>query len=136
MTCSGTISQYDTQPIVNRIGAFCAPTDETASQKLFSQEQLGTKLTLVYGYDVVLFTLLIAFLIGILYLVLVSCLPKIMTYAVFVLAALVLLASALYIILKSVSLFGNNNSLWTILLVAGLFIVFLVFLFYLGCYKN
>jgi len=103
--------------------------------KLFSQQQLGTKLTLVYGYDVVLFTLLIAFLIGILYLVLVSCLPKIMTYAVFVLASLVLLASALYVILKPVNLFGGNN-LWTIVLIIVLFLMFLVYLFYLGCYKN
>jgi hypothetical protein len=59
-----------------------------------------------------------------------------MTYAVFVLAALVLLASALYIILKPVSLFGSNNTLWTILLISGLLIAFLAFLFYLGCYKD
>jgi hypothetical protein len=59
-----------------------------------------------------------------------------MTYAVFVLAALVLLASALYILIKPVTLFGSNNNFWNILLVVGLFILFLVYLFYIGCYKN
>lgn len=103
-------------------------------QKLFSHPQLGTKLSLTHGYDGIKFSLLFGSLIGLIYMALVGCLPKIMTYASFVLAFLILVVAGLYILMRPVYLF--QEFWWTILLAAILFIGAIIYLLFLICYKN
>lgn len=103
--CRIRTSSYDTQPEINKIGAFCAPQDPSLRNKLFSQPELGNKLSLTYGYDIVRFALLLGFLIGLIYLALVGCFAAHMTLAIFGLAASILIATALYILFRPVYLF-------------------------------
>jgi len=80
------------------------------------------------------FALLAGGLIGLIYMALVGCLPKIMTYVVFIFAFLTLLAVGLYILIRPVYLF---KELWvTIVLAVVLFLVAIAFLLFMVCYKK
>jgi hypothetical protein len=104
------------------------------NKELFSHPQLGNKLSLTHGYDMIRFALLAGGLIGLIYMALVGCLPKPMTYAVFILAFLTLLATGLYILLRPVYLF---KEFWvTIVLAVVLFLVAIAFLVFVVCYRK
>jgi len=91
-------------------------------------------LSLTHGYDVVRFSLLAGFLVGLLYLALVGCFPKHLTNFSFGLAFLILLASGLYISLRPVHLFGNN--IWTIILAVILIILGIAYALYMIVYRK
>lgn len=95
---------------------------------------MGNKLSLTYGYDIIKFSLLIGFLVGLLFLAVFGCFPKHMTLVSFGLAFLVLLAAGLYVLLRPVHLF--NLEIWTILLGVGLVLVGIAYLAYMVCYKR
>ncbi len=132
--CRPQTSSYDTRPEINKIGAFCSPTDSALRTRLFSQAELGNKLSLTHGYDIIRFSLLTGFLVGLLYLTLVGCFAKYMTLISFGLGFLVLLASGLYITLRPVHLFGNN--LWTLVLAILLILFGIAYVFYMILYKK
>jgi hypothetical protein len=119
---------------VNRLGAFCLPTDEGLVDKIWNSPQLAEKHGLISSYDVILLSLLFGLLVGMVYLVLVMIVPKLMTYAVFFLAAIMLLVIGLFIFLRPVSFF---QPLFWNYIIAGLLILFSLFLviFFL-CYRR
>lgn len=80
------------------------------------------------------YALLIGGLVGLLYMALVGCIPHLMTWASFGLAFLVLLAAGLYILIRPVYLFKDLG--WTIALAVILFILALVYLIFMVCYKK
>lgn len=128
------VSSYDSFLEINSIGAFCSPTDPNLRTKLFSQSELGTKLSLTYGYDVIRFSILTGTLVGLLYLALVGCFPRYITLASFVLGFLVLLGTGLYISFRPVHLFSNNSL--TIFLSVLLILLGIAYVFYIIFYKN
>lgn len=127
-------SSYDTFLEINSIGAFCSPADPNVRTKLFSQSELGTKLSLTYGYDVIKFSILMGMLVGLLYLAVIGCFPRYMTLASFVLSFFVLLGTGLYISLRPVHLFSNNSL--TISLSAILILLGIAYIFFIIIYKN
>ena len=61
---------------MNKIGAFCSPIDLTLREKMFSTSELGNKISLTHGYDMIRFGLLCGFLVGLIYLAFVGCLNE------------------------------------------------------------
>lgn len=102
--------------------------------RMFSQAELGTKLSLTYGYDVIRFSMLMGFLVGLLFLALVGCFPRYMTLVSFVLGFIVLLATGLYITFRPVHLFVNNSL--TIFLAVILILLGIAYVFYIMFYKK
>lgn len=91
-------------------------------------------MSLTHGYDIVKFSLLIGFLVGLLYLAVVGCFPKYMPLITFGLAFLVLLASGLYICLRPVHLFGST--VWTIILAFVLILFGIAYVLYIIFYRR
>ena len=91
-------------------------------------------MSLTYGYDVIRFSILMGFLVGLLYLALVGCFPRYMTLASFVLGFLILLATGLYISFRPVHLFVNNSL--TIFLAVLLILLGIAYVFYMIFYKK
>ena len=132
--CRPKASSYDTKAEINKIGAFCSPTDESARLKLFSQSELGNKLSLTHGYDVIRFSLLMGFLAGLLYLAVVGCFPKWATLLSFGFTFLVLLTAGLYILLRPVQLFNWDG--WTAILAVVLVLVGIAYILYMVFYRK
>lgn len=104
------------------------------ADKIWASDQLSEKHGLVNSYDVILLSLLFGLLLGIIYLIAVMIAPKLMTYAVFFLAALVLLAAGLTILLKPVNLF--NPHFWNIILGVFLILFGLFLVVFFICYSH
>ncbi len=136
MTCPKVSSTYSTEGQINRLGAFCVPTDSSLADKFWNNPIISSKNSLVNGYDIILLTLAIGTCLGLLYLALVLCLPKIMTYFVFILAFIMLLIAGIYIFVKPVSIFSGGASFWNIVLGVILIILAFVFLAYFFCYQK
>ena len=110
------------------------PTDTDMADKIWASDQLSDKHGLVNSYDVILLSLLFGLLLGILYLIAVVLAPKLMTYAVFFLAAVVLLAGGLVILIKPVNVI--NPSFWNIVLGVFLILFGLFLVLFFVCYRN
>ena len=89
---------------------------------------------LTHGYDIIKFSLLTGFLVGLLYLAVVGCFPKWATLLSFGFAFLVLLASGLYIFLRPVHLFNWDG--WTIILAVALLLVGIAYILYMVFYRK
>lgn len=132
--CGVLLSSYDTAIEINDIGAFCAPQNQDLRSQLFNAPQLGNKLALTKSYDIIRFTFLFGFLCGLLYLVIVSLASSLITHAAYALAAIVLVASALYIMIKPVILF--NNYVYSVILALILIAIAIAHVVYLMCYTK
>lgn len=132
--CRPKASAYDTRAEINKIGAFCSPTDETLRTRLFSQAELGNKLSLTNGYDIIRFSLLTGFLVGLLYLAVLGCFPKWTTLLSFGFAFLVLLIAGIYVYLSPVKIFSWDG--WTIILALGLILVGVAYVLYMVFYRK
>ena len=95
---------------------------------------MSEKHGLVNSYDIILLSLLFGLLIGLLYLVFMMIAPKLMTYAVFFLATIVLLIIGLVILLKPVNLIQPN--FWNIVIAAVLILFGLFFVIFFLCYRK
>jgi hypothetical protein len=132
--CGALQSSYDTVVEINDIGAFCAPQNQDIRNQLFSAPQLGNKLALTKSYNIIRFTFLFGFLCGLLYLVIVSLASSLVTHAAYILAAIVLVASALYLLIKPVILF--DNYVYTVILAIVLIVIAIAHIVYLMCYTK
>lgn len=127
-------SQYPTVGTVNRLGAFCNPVDEKLAENLWSQPQLSVKNSILNSLDLIMLSLLFGFCLGVIYMVLVACCPKIISKLVFVAVFIALLIAGIFVLAKPVRLFTPN--IWNILLGVALIIAALVFLIYLACHSR
>lgn len=62
-----------------RLGGFCAPLDSASKEKLMKTANLDQKQNFLHVYDCIRISLLIALGLGMLWILLVQCLPRIMT---------------------------------------------------------
>ena len=129
--CAVLQSSYDTVIEINDIGAYCAPQDQDIRGQLFNSPQLGNKLALTKSYDIIRFTFLFGSLCGLLYLVFVSLASSLITHAAYVLAAIVLIASALYLLIKPVLI--DANYVYTVILALILIAIAIAHIVYLMC---
>lgn len=127
-------SQYNTQGVVNRLGAFCIAQDEKVAKHIWESPQLSVKDSILNAMDIILLSLLFGLLLGSIYLVLVVCFPKLMIRLAFIGAFLALLFAAILILAKPVYLFSNN--IWNILLAVLLLLMAITFLMYMFCYSK
>ena len=132
--CRLRTSSYDTKAEINKIGAFCSPTDQSARLELFSQSEMGNKMSLTHGYDIIRFSLLTGFLVGLLYLAIMGCFPKWATLLSFGCAFFVLLTAGLYIFLQPVHLFDWDG--WTTILAVILILVGIAYVLYMVFYRK
>ena len=86
------------------------------------------------GYSTILLTLLIALGVGIIYLAAFILLPKIMTYAVFILAFVTLLIAGIILIVQPIKLLEYSNSVWNLILGIILIIVSIILLIFFFCH--
>lgn len=91
-------------------------------------------MSLTHGYDIIRFSLLMGFLVGLLFLAVVGCFPKWATLLSFGFAFLVLLAAGLYIFLRPVHLFEWEG--WTAILAVILILVGIAYVLYMVCYRK
>lgn len=127
-------SQYTTLPVINRLGGFCIAQDAKVADHIWTSPQLSVKSAILNSIDVILLSLLFGLLLGLIYLGLVVCLPKLMIRLAFIGAFVVLLFAGIFILAKPVQLFSNN--LWNILLAVLLIIMAITFLIYMLCYNR
>lgn len=125
------VSQYNTEAVVNRLGGFCMPTDQATADRLWNQPQISIKNSILQSIDVILLSLLFGLCIGLIYMVLVACFPKIMIRLVFIGVFLALLFAGIFILAKPISFF--HPQVWNILLGVALITTALIFLVYMAC---
>ncbi len=80
------------------------------------------------------FGLLFGFLVGLIYLTCVGCLNEFTTFGVYILAAVILIISSLYILFKPVNLFNNYVILVILVLILVLFAA--GYIIYFSCNKR
>lgn len=132
--CSTLVSTYNTVQQINRLGAFCVPTDSSLQSKFWSNPLIANKNLLVNSYDIILLSLLIGIGVGTLYLAFMSCIPKSLTKGVFILTFLALVAAGVMILVLPVQIFSNN--LYNIIFASLLLVAGLLFLIYFFCYRR
>lgn len=134
--CPGIVAGYSSKAVVNTLAGFCEPIDENANHKLWENQILVDKLSLIGGYDVILYALPIGICIGLLYLIAFVLLPRMMTYFAFILAFGSLLAAAIIIIIQPIGLLDRNHNTWN-LIIGILFIVIAVcLLIFFFCHQQ
>jgi hypothetical protein len=97
---------------------------------------LASKYSLVNGYDVILLSLVIGVSLGLLYLALTLCFPKLITQAVFFLAFILILIAAILILSRPVLIFSLSKNGWNIFLAILLIFFAFALLIYAFCYKK
>ena len=127
-------SQYSTQGVVNRLGAFCIAKDQTVANHMWSDPKLSVKSSILNAIDTILLSLLFGLCLGIIYLGLTTCFPKLMVYLVFIGTFITLLFAGIFILARPVRFFNPN--VWNILLGIAFIIAALVFLIYMICYSK
>ena len=127
-------SQYETEGVINRLGAFCMATDETVADHMWNYPEIAIKNSLLNSFDVILIALLIGLCVGIIYLVLTMFCPKPMIYIAFIAVFIFLLFAGIFVLAHPVRFFSPNG--WNIAFGIILIIVAICFLIYLACYRK
>jgi uncharacterized membrane protein HdeD (DUF308 family) len=127
-------STYSTEQVINRLGAFCIPTDHGLADEIWSNPQLAVKSSILNSLDIILLSLLLAFCVGIIFLILMNCCPKILIYSVFLLGFLTLLISGICVLAKPVQMFDPNG--WNIFLGIVMILVSLICLVWAFIYRR
>lgn len=122
--------------MVNRLGGFCEPTDEQLKEKFWENEEFREKFDLVGAYDAIEWSLLIALCVGILYLLVVVLLPRVMTWAVFILASLLVLIGAIILLVQPIKLLDFHSSTGNIVLGIIFIIMAILILVFFFCYRQ
>lgn len=81
-----------------------------------------------------LLSLLIGFCVGVIYLLLMMCCPKVMTFLVFVISFILLLLSGILILAKPIQFFDVN--FFNILIALIFIFCAFAYLAYLGCFRK
>lgn len=127
-----SVNIYQTSSQFQRLGGFCAPTDEAARDKLIKNAGLQGKWNFLGTYDVMRISLLLALGIGIVWMILVQVIPRIMAPAAIFMGSLLLLTAG-------VLLFADNAHGWEGLeawriIIAVFLILFSVLFFAMLCF--
>lgn len=101
---------------------------------MWSDPKLSVKNSILNSIDTVLLSLLFGLCLGIIFMGLTTCFPKLMVYFVFIGTFITLLFAGIFILAKPVHFFYPN--VWNILLGIGFIIAALVFLVYMICYSK
>lgn len=103
MQCNdSSIMLYDSKAEVNRLGGYCVPTDKYLYSKAIHHYNIKDKLNFIRSYDNVKISLGVALLLGTVFLALVQCMPKTMSW-------LVILLSAVGCLILAVLLFRDKS---------------------------
>ena len=110
------------------------PTDQKLANKIWNSPQLEIKNSILHSIDLILISLLIGLCLGIIFMMLVLCCPKLMTFLVFVTTFILLLVAGILVLVQRVSIFSPN--VWNILFGVFLIISALCYLAFLGCFRK
>lgn len=88
---------YSSQVDFGRLGGFCAPLDEASKQRLMDTANLNEKWNFLNIYDAIRISLLIAFGLGILWMICVQICPRAMAMIVAILAIISLIVLGIMI---------------------------------------
>lgn len=124
---------YESDVSFDRLGGFCAPTDQAAQDTLVKTTNLQDKYSFLDIFDSVLYSLLIALGVGLLWVFLVQCLPRPMTSVVTVLAVLVLAAIGVILLVDGHSGLPTG---WRIAIAVVFLLVALLFFSFLCFYRK
>lgn len=117
------------------MGGYCAPNSESARNKLIDNLNLQEKWTFLNTYDVIRFSLLIALMVGILWMVIVHCLPKFAAIWAIFLGSITLIAAGVILLIDNAQGW-NGGDIWRIV-IGSILIVFGVIFFAMLCiYKR
>lgn len=118
------------------MGGFCQPVDSAANDRMWSNHILQDKLSLLGGYDAIMWSLAIGTCIGLIYLLATVLVPRVMTYLAFLLAFACLLAAGIILVVQPIKLLSGDNSGWNVaigVIVMAVAVLLLVFFF---CYQQ
>jgi hypothetical protein len=134
--CKGTVSSYASSGVINNMGGFCEPSDESLNNKLWSNHILQDKLSLIGGYAAIMWSLAIGACIGLIYLIAVVLLPRMMTYLAFILAFAALLAGSIILLVQPIKLLQHDSNGWNLFLGIFFIVVSVVLLIFFFCYQQ
>ena len=80
------------------MGGFCTPTDESARVLLVKNANIEDKVEFTKLYDIAHLALLIAFLVGLFWMILVQFIPRVMAYVGIIFGSLILLIGAIIVL--------------------------------------
>lgn len=130
-TCSSN-SIYPSAINFARLGGFCTPTDPTAKATLIKTDNLQAKWNFLYIYDSIRISLLVALVLGCLWVLLVQCMPRAIASIASVLAILALATLGVLVLLGKL----HGTSTVVNLVVGFLFLAMaLLFACYMCCYR-
>ena len=134
--CQGKVSSYPSTAVINNMGGFCQPTEESLNNKLWNNQILQDKVSLLGGYTAIMWSLAIGACIGLIYLIAVILLPRLMTYFAFILAFASLLTGSIILIVQPIKLLQHDSNDWNIFLGVLLIIISVVLLIFFFCYQQ
>jgi hypothetical protein len=92
--------------------------------------------SLLGGYDAILWSLAIGTCIGLIYLIAVVLLPRMMAYLAFILAFAVLLTGSILLIVQPIKLLDSDSNTWNVIIGALFIAVAVVTLIFFFCYQQ
>lgn len=101
---------------------------------MWNSPQLSVKNGIINSIDIMLLSLLFGFLLGVIYLGITTCFPKMSVQLAFIGVFIAMLFAGIYVLAKPVQLFSPN--IWNILLGVGFILTGVVFLIYSFCYRK
>jgi hypothetical protein len=134
--CTGLTSSYDTQGIINGLGGLCEPTSPSVQASFYADSQINAKMSSINMYYISLISLAISALVGLIYMIVFILLPRALTYAVFVLAGLTLLAAGILLIVQPVKLLAFSGNAWNIVLGILFILLAIVLVVFLFCQRQ
>jgi hypothetical protein len=123
---------YTSQVDFTRLGGFCAPVDSASKDRLMKTANLEQKWNFLNIYDCIRISLLISLGMGIIWMLLVQCIPRAMSAVITVLAIISLAVLGIVFLSGKVTRAGT----WvTVLIGVGLLVVALMFACFLCFYR-
>ena len=119
---------YPSDVNFGRLGGFCAPTDVQAQNRLMETANLNSKWNFLNIYDCIRISLLVALGLGVLWMLVVQCIPRVVALVVTVLAILSLLAMGIFVLIGNISNISNTVKIILGVILIGLAVLFSFFL--------
>ena len=129
------VNIYQTSSQFQRLGGFCAPTDEAARSKLIKNAGLQDKWSFLGTYDVMRISILLSVGVGIFWMVLVQLLPKIMAPTAIFLGSILLLGAGVLLIADKPTGWEDRES-WRIIIAIFLILFSMLFFSMLCLYRR
>jgi hypothetical protein len=134
-SCSN-VNTYPSGPQFQRLGGFCAPNSDSASALLVQNLNLQSKWDFLNTYDIIRISMLIAFGIGFLWMLLVQCIPRATSVLSLVLGCITLIVCGVLLLVDGGAAGWQGLQAWRVVLGVLLMFFGVIFFAMLFAYKR